>query len=190
VVNGIEPGVTDETDVQDGITPGMIVRVEILLLPDGAREVLSIALLGDLIETPGCVTVIAKVLSVDGDQIQFDGWPTPVTLAEDTQSGTNENHNENGNENEGDDSEEENGETIDPGQTILAVVCIDEDGRLVIVQITLLDTKDDDAGDGSGNGEKVLVCHNASKNNPHTISIAQPAVPAHLAHGDTLGPCP
>ena len=186
VVNGIELTITEETDIAEGITPGMIVRVEILLLPDGTWKVLSIAPLGDIIETPGCVTVVARILSVEGDQIQFEGWPTPVTLTEDTQTETNENQDENGDENEGDDNDDEDGETIQPGQTILAVVCIDEDGRLVIVQITLLD---DDAGDGNGN-EKVLVCHNASKNNPHTISIAQPAVPAHLAHGDTLGPCP
>jgi len=29
-----------------------------------------------------------------------------------------------------------------------------------------------------------------TKNNPHEISIAQPALKAHLGHGDTLGPCP
>ena len=200
VVNGIELTVTDETDIQDGITPGMIVRVEILLLPDGTWEVLSIAPLGDLTETPGCVTVIAKIIRVDGDQIQFEGWPTPVTLAEDTQTKNNDNEgedddsdggeDENENDDEDKDSEDGDGESIQPGQTILAVVCIDKDGRLVIVLITLLDSDDDDAGEGSGNGEKVPVCHNASKNNPHTISIAQPAVPAHLAHGDTLGPCP
>ena len=38
--------------------------------------------------------------------------------------------------------------------------------------------------------QKVTICHNASKKNPHTITIARPALPAHLAHGDTLGPCP
>ena len=38
--------------------------------------------------------------------------------------------------------------------------------------------------------QKVTICHNARKNNPHTIVIARPALPAHLAHGDTLGPCP
>ena len=31
---------------------------------------------------------------------------------------------------------------------------------------------------------KVTVCHNG-----HTIKIAQPAVAAHLRHGDTLGTC-
>jgi hypothetical protein len=32
--------------------------------------------------------------------------------------------------------------------------------------------------------EKVIICHKG-----HTISVAAPAVPAHLRHGDTLGPC-
>ena len=35
---------------------------------------------------------------------------------------------------------------------------------------------------------KVLICHNDPKN-PHTISIASPAINAHLAHGDFLGEC-
>jgi hypothetical protein len=41
-------------------------------------------------------------------------------------------------------------------------------------------------------GQKVLICHIPPGNpdNAHTISVAQAAVPAHLAHGDTLGPCP
>ena len=34
-------------------------------------------------------------------------------------------------------------------------------------------------------GRKMLVCHKG-----HTISISVNAVPAHLRHGDTLGPCP
>jgi hypothetical protein len=41
-------------------------------------------------------------------------------------------------------------------------------------------------------GHKVLICHHPPGNpgNAHTISVDQSAVPAHLAHGDTLGPCP
>ena len=37
----------------------------------------------------------------------------------------------------------------------------------------------DDDGDG-----KVTICHNG-----HTISVSVNAVPAHLAHGDSCGPC-
>jgi hypothetical protein len=49
-------------------------------------------------------------------------------------------------------------------------------------------------GHGHGHGsqpghhqyhEKVIICHKG-----HTISVSSSAVPAHLAHGDTLGPCP
>ena len=40
--------------------------------------------------------------------------------------------------------------------------------------------------------EKVLICHIPPGNpgNAHTISVSVNAVPAHQAHGDTLGPCP
>jgi len=46
--------------------------------------------------------------------------------------------------------------------------------------------------EGEEDGEaKVLVCHVPPGNpeNPVTIEVAEPAVPAHLAHGDTEGAC-
>jgi hypothetical protein len=39
---------------------------------------------------------------------------------------------------------------------------------------------------------KVTLCHipNGNPLNAHTIEVAEPAVPEHLAHGDLLGACP
>lgn len=198
VVNGITLNVTDNTIITGEITPGMIVRVEIILLPDGTWEVISIAPLGDGTEPPGCITVIATVLSVDGDQIQFLGWPTTVTLGGDTQTENDDENNGNEEDNDEGEDEDESGdedngneegeeETINPGDVVRAVVCVSEDGQVVIVQIIVLNTDGD--GNTSEGGEKVLVCHNVSKK-PHTINISVNALPAHLAHGDTLGPCP
>jgi hypothetical protein len=38
---------------------------------------------------------------------------------------------------------------------------------------------------------KVTICHVPPGNpgNAHTITVGAPAVPAHLAHGDSLGEC-
>jgi len=185
VVNGIELDVTDETDIQGDIIVGMIVRVEILLLSDGTWEVLSIAPLGEPTETSGCATVIVTVVSVDGDEIQFLGWPSPVIFEPPVQTeSTAVNEEENGNT---DDSTIDI-TTLEAGQVVVAVVCVSEDGQIVIVQIIILNTDADD-GNTSGEGEKVLVCHKPSKN-AHTLSISSSAVPAHLGHGDTLGACP
>ena len=43
----------------------------------------------------------------------------------------------------------------------------------------------------TGPQSKVTICHRTgSKKHPfHTITVAAPSVPAHLAHGDVLGPC-
>ena len=38
-------------------------------------------------------------------------------------------------------------------------------------------------------GKKVTICH-SEKNQKNTIRVSENAVSTHLAHGDTLGPCP
>lgn len=171
VVNGITLNVTSDTVITGDIAPGMIVRVEILLLEDGTWEVLSIAPLGNVSEAPDCATVIATVVSVNGNEIQFLGWPVVITLGEDVKIESDE----------GDEG------TLSENQVVLVVVCPSEDGQIVIVQIIILNTGDVPVG---GEGEKVLICHKPDKKGGHTLSISSSAVPAHLAHGDTLGACP
>jgi len=172
VVNGITLNVTSDTVITGEITPDMIVRVEILLLEDGTWEVLSIAPLGDFTDVPGCATITAKVVSVNGNEIQFADWPV-ITLGENITI------------------ESDSGEagTLSADQTVLVVLCASDDGTIVITHIIILDTDDDDTP-AEGEGEKVLVCHKPDKKGGHTLSISSSAVPAHLGHGDKLGPCP
>ena len=174
VVNGIQLNVTADTDIQGTITPGMFVRVEILLSPDGTWEVLSIAPLGEFEENPDCGTVVATVVSVEGNVIQLAGWPV-ITLGEDIKI-----------------ENDEGGEgTLSPNQVVLIVVCPSGEGQIVIVQIIILNIGDNGTPvEGGEGGEKVLICHKPDKKGGHTISVSSSAVPAHLAHGDKLGPCP
>ena len=58
--------------------------------------------------------------------------------------------------------------------------------QIIVIVITPPDQGEVPAPNG---GEKVLVCHKPNKN-AHTLSLPQSAVPAHLGHGDILGPCP
>ena len=64
--------------------------------------------------------------------------------------------------------------------------CVDLQGQTTIGEITVVYQLEAlPAG-------KVVICHYPPGNpgNRHTIDVGQPAVSAHLAHGDTLGPCP
>lgn len=170
VVHGITLNVTGDTIINDEITLDMIVLVEILLLEDGTWEVLSITPLSHFTEIPGCLAVTATVSSVDGNEIQLTGWPV-ITLGEDVEI-------------ENDDG---SAGTLSAGQPVLVVVCAAEDGQVIVTRIVILNESDDNP---SANGEKILVCHKPDKNGGHTLSIAEPAVTAHLAHGDKLGACP
>ena len=180
IVNGITLNVTETTNIQGTITVGMLVRVEILLLPDVTWQVLSIAPLGDITEVPECATVIATVVAVNGNQVQFLGWPS-ITLGEDVVI-------------EGDEGEGEQGVVIlTPGQDVIVVVCPSDEGQIVIVQIIIINiqTPPVDNGEAPVEGEKALVCHKPNnKKGGKTLSISSSAVPAHLGHGDTLGACP
>jgi hypothetical protein len=170
VVHGITLDVTDDAEISGEIVPGMIVDVDILLRRDGTWEVLSITPLSDFTEIPGCTTVTATVARVDGNEVRFADWPA-IQLDEDVKI------------------EDEAGKeaTLSVHQMVLVVVCTAEDERFMITKIIVLKAG---AQGASGNGEKVLICHKPDKKGGHTLSIAPPAVAAHLGHGDKLGPCP
>ena len=170
VVNGITLNVTADTIITGEITVGTLVRVEILLLEDGTWEVLSITPLEDVTEIDGCLNVVATVVSVTDDEIQFLGWPSMPLGADVTIEGVNA------------------GVVLSTNQPVLVVLC-PSDGQIVIIQIIVIVITPPDQGEIPDGGEKVLVCHKPDKN-AHTLSLPQSAVPAHLGHGDILGPCP
>jgi len=172
MVNGITLNITSDTLINEGITTDMIVRVEILLLEDGTWEVLSIASLGNFTDVPGCATITARVMSVNGNEIQLAGWPV-ITIGEQVVI-----ENDAGGE-----------ATLSPDQMILVVVCATRDDQIRITHIIILSPNVDEPP-ADGGTEKQLVCHKPDKNGGHTLSIASSAVPAHLGHGDTLGACP
>jgi hypothetical protein len=172
VVNGITLDVTSDTLIGEGIEPEMIVRVEILLMQDGTWEVLSIVPLADFTDVPGCATVTATVMSVNGNEIQLAGWPV-ITLEEDVII-----ENDQGSE-----------VTLSGNEVVLVVVCSSDDGQIRITHIIILNIGEGEVP-SDGEGEKVLICHKPDKKGGHTLSISSSAVDAHLGHGDKLGPCP
>lgn len=184
VVNGITLNVTADTVITGNITAGMLVRVEILLSEDGTWEVLSIAPLGDFTEVDGCVTVAATIVSVTADEIQFVGWPSmPLGSDVKIESGSGGEEGEQGDEGQG-------SVVLSPNQNVLVVLCPSEDSQIVITQIIIIVVTMPDESGNSTEGEKALICHKPDKKGGHTLSVSASAVPAHLAHGDKLGPCP
>jgi hypothetical protein len=169
VVSGFELNVDTETIIEGEITVGMLVRVEMQLLPDGTQKVIRITPLQGFDWELGCQYLVVTVIGIDGDKIILDGLPS-FQLSENVQI-------------EGD---------IKPGSIVQIMICYDEDMNVVVVYIIVIydpvfPPPDDDFE--GGKKEKVTVCHKPSKN-PHTIVISASAVPAHLGHGDILGPCP
>lgn len=166
IVNGITLNVTDETVISGDIKVGMLVRVELVLQQDGTWRVIKIEPFNALVWFPGCIDVIATVVSIDGNQIQLLNWPL-LTL--------------------GDDVEIEG--TLTPNSIIRIRVCFDQ---MMVIQITyiIIIVPGDTEPPVSEEGGKVLVCHKPfSKKGGHTLSIGRPALPAHLGHGDYAGPC-
>jgi hypothetical protein len=188
VVNGITLNVTADTVINGNIAVGMLVRVEVLLSEDGTWEVLSLTPLGDFSEVDGCVTVAATIVSVTADEIQFVGWPS-MPLGSDVKIESN--GNEEGNQGDEGQGDQQGSIVLSPNQNVLVVLCPSDNNQIVIVQIIVIviNPPEEGGNESSGDNEKVLVCHKPNKN-AHTLSLPKSAVPAHLGHGDKLGPCP
>lgn len=170
IVSSIPLTVTAETVIEGEITPGMLVRVEILLLPGGEWQVLRIQGLESAVTLPVCQEILATVVRVKKEDIELFGWPA-LDLGEGIQVDG----------------------FLRPDSVVRVQLCFTVEGTIEVTYIIVIDQlefepdPDDEPGMG---GHKVDICHKPDKKKGgHTINIDQAAIPAHLGHGDYLGPC-
>lgn len=170
IVSGIELPVTGETAVDPDIMVGDLVKVTVTILPDGSWQVVSIALVNSAGDDAGCFSVTAVVISFNDGQLTVDDWPV-FQLGDDVNL---------------------DGQ-IQPGSVITLYACVDEGGKLIVLDIIILATPEPPSPEpppSDDSGAKATVCHKPGSKAEHTIVIDQSAVQAHLGHGDTLGACP
>ena len=76
------------------------------------------------------------------------------------------------------------------GGVSYAANAVQKAAKRVVAPTQLVRPAKSSAADQYGN-PKVTICHHTgSKKNPtQTITVSESAVPAHLKHGDTIGPC-
>jgi len=166
VVAGIDLAVDEETEIEADIAVGDTVKAEGRILEDGSWLAGEIKL---VVASLGCVTTVEIIQLVDGEQIiLLDGQTLTPSEASDV---------------EGD---------IQIASVISITTCTDADGQVIVVSIIVLFQLEElPTPAPSGEGEKVTLCHKVGgKGGGHTLTVSQSAVPAHLAHGDTLGACP
>src|SRR3954469_11553180 len=71
-------------------------------------------------------------------------------------------------------------------KTIMILIAL----LLVLAPATVLAGGPKDTSPGNSGEHKVTICHHAGPTKTITITVDEHAVPAHLAHGDSLGVCP
>jgi hypothetical protein len=165
IVSGVTLQVTTETQILGEVSIGSLVRVELVLGEDGRWYALRIEPLPDVIMVPGCIDLVARVVSVVGNQIQLENWPL-MPLDENAQVDG----------------------VITPNSVVRFRLCFTADGQITIVYIVIIEPAEIEPPVELGG--KVLVCHKPNqKKGGHTLSIDAAALPAHLGHGDYTGPC-
>jgi hypothetical protein len=182
IVSGTPLVVDDDTVIVGEITLGMLVRVEIAIQPDGTWQVIQIRPFRGHGWDLGCMTFSGVVLSLEGNQLLLVNWP-PLTLDDDVEIVG----------------------LIEPGSVIVFRICFADDMMPRVTYIVVVRTPgtiiipppgtiiipptptEEPPGVEEG---RVTICHKPDGKNPHTITVAQSALQAHLDHGDTLGPCP
>ena len=167
VINGIPLILAPNAVIDAKITIGMLVRVELVLQSDGTWQVVKIEAISNLVWFPGCMDVIATVVSVNGNQLQLLNWPV-VTIEDEARI-------------EG---------TLIPDSVIRMRVCFDQTLMIKVTVIIVIQQVTVEPPPVSEEGGKVNVCHKPNgKKGGHTLSISRSALPAHLAHGDYEGVC-
>lgn len=175
VVNGLPLAVNETSVIDPNITVGSLVRVTAEIRADGTWLIRELRLLEGTIE-PGCVAITAVITNVSSGQITLSNGTT-VPL----------------------DGVVVNG-TLRVGSVVVIIACANDDGTITIISITVIY----DPGEPvpptptpgpwptpvPGGQNKVTICHKPGTPAQHTLTVAEPALSAHLGHGDTLGPCP
>ncbi len=161
-VGGVLLTVDERTDIKGEITLGEMVKVKGWILEDGTWLATEIKHTG-LHLGQGCFMTSSVVQSINGDQLLLVDGQTIVLTEDIVVTGD-----------------------LQPASLVRYQTCVNLDGEYEIVSITVV-YQLDELPEG-----KSVICHIPSGNpdNRHTIEVGQSAVPAHLAHGDTLGPCP
>ena len=159
-ISGVAVAVDAETEIEADISVGDSVKVGGLVQEDGVWLATEIKLAED---ADGSFEFIGELESID-----------PWIVA--------------GQEIAVDDATEiEDGLAV--GDLVKVEGVITEAGVWLATEIKSVEPTEDDDGPPGLGVEMVTLCHKPDGVNPRTITVASPAVPAHLGHGDTLGPC-
>ncbi len=163
-VGGVSLTVDENTNIKGDITLDEMVKVIGWILEDGTWLAAEIKHTG-LHIGQGCFMASSVVQSINDDEIILTDGQTRVR-SEDLEV-------------QGD---------LKEASLVRYQFCVDKDGVGKIGRI-IVESQLEELPPLAG---KVVICHYPPGNpgNRHTLEVGQPAVSAHLAHGDTLGPCP